>query len=374
MNTSATSFSHSSSAAPMTPPTPRASEGHVSARLVWPFLRVARACDSATSILMSEGIDLQRCVRPETRIGHHIVIRALTAYIRSTDDWTIGLRAADSLESGDFDIVELTARCCPSVEEGISCGARYVHLLNESTEMTLVREGATALWSFRASNGAVSHPAANDFVVAAGTNLLRRYANIAEPPIEVHLMHPEPADIEPYKQAFRTKIRFGMPCNAILLDASRLTLPLLRDDPTIRAVFEAYAREQLDCLATGVRRRIVDVAAEELRAGKLTMDSVSRRLGLSAATLRRRLEDEGTTFREIVDEVRRGLAEQHLLDRRFGIGEIAFLLGFSNVSAFNKAFRRWNASSPSEYRAKLLERTMGTGDVRGKTYGPIRQA
>jgi AraC-like DNA-binding protein len=358
----------------MTPPPARPSEGHVSARLVWPFLRVARACDSASAILMSEGIDLQRCVRPETRIGHHIVIRALTAYIRSTDDWTIGLRAGDSLESGDFDIVELTARCCPNVQDGILCGARYVHLLSESTEMALVHEGSTALWCFRASNGSVSHPAANDFVVAAGTSLLRRYANIADAPIEVHFMHSEPADIQPYEQTFRTKARFGMPCNAIVLDAARLALPLVRDDSTIRAVFETYAREQLDSLATGVRRRIVDVAAEELRAGKLTMDSVSRRLGLSAATLRRRLEDEGTTFREIVDEVRRGLAEQHLLDRRFGIGEIAFLLGFSNVSAFNKAFRRWNASSPSEYRSKLLERGAGGGEGRRKAYGPTRQA
>lgn len=321
---------------------------------------------------MSEGIDLQRCVRPETRIGHHIVMRALTAYIRSTDDWTIGLRAGDSLESGDFDIVELTARCCPSVQDGILCGARYVHLISESTEVALVHEASSALWSFRTSNGTVSHPAANDFVVAAGVNLLRRYARMVEPPLEVHFMHPQPADLEPYAQAFRTTVRFGMPHNAIALSAAQLALPLLREDPTIRTVFEAYAREQLDCLATGVRRRIVDVAAEELRAGKLTMDSVSRRLGLSAATLRRRLEDEGTTFREIVDEVRRGLAEQHLLDRRFGIGEIAFLLGFSNVSAFNKAFRRWNASSPSEYRAKLLERSRS--DSRGKMPIPTRQA
>jgi AraC-like DNA-binding protein len=321
---------------------------------------------------MSEGIDLQRCVRPETRIGHHIVVRALTAYIRSTDDWTIGLRAGDSLESGDFDIVELTARCCPSVQDGILCGARYVHLISESVEMTLVHEASTALWCFRANGATVPHPAANDFVVAAGANLLRRYARMVEPPLEVHFMHPEPADIEPYKQAFRTTLRFGMPSNGILLDAAQLTLPLLRDDPTVRAAFEAYAREQLDCLATGVRRRIVDVAAEELRAGKLTMTSVSHRLGLSAATLRRRLEDEGTTFREIVDEVRRGLAEQHLVDRRFGIGEIAFLLGFSNVSAFNKAFRRWNASSPSEFRARLLDRGTGAAEGRSKSIGRTR--
>jgi AraC-like DNA-binding protein len=74
---------------------------------------------------------------------------------------------------------------------------------------------------------------------------------------------------------------------------------------------------------------------------------------VSVATLRRRLEEEGTTFTGLVDEVRRDLAERHLSDPHRTISEVAFMLGFAHAPAFHKAFRRWTGATPSERRARL---------------------
>jgi AraC-like DNA-binding protein len=77
---------------------------------------------------------------------------------------------------------------------------------------------------------------------------------------------------------------------------------------------------------------------------------------MSPATLRRRLEEEGITYREIVDGLRRDLASEYLAKRRLAIGEIALLLGFSNQGAFSRSFRRWNGFSAAEYRQRVKPR------------------
>ena len=89
------------------------------------------------------------------------------------------------------------------------------------------------------------------------------------------------------------------------------------------------------------------------------MQAVARRLAMSAATLRRRLEAEGSTFSDIVDQLRRDLAVQYLCEPGTGISEAAFLLGFSSVTAFTRAFRRWKGVSPTEYRNALAAPTEG---------------
>jgi AraC-like DNA-binding protein len=95
-----------------------------------------------------------------------------------------------------------------------------------------------------------------------------------------------------------------------------------------------------------VRQQLV----ERLRDGEPEQGAVARPLGLSERTLQRRLRDEGTTFGALVDDVRLELARMYLGDPELAIFEVAFLLGYSEPSAFNRAFRRWTGASPSEHR------------------------
>ena len=88
-----------------------------------------------------------------------------------------------------------------------------------------------------------------------------------------------------------------------------------------------------------------------------TIRTVARRLAMSVATPRRRLGDESTSHSEILDDVRRELAEKYLADMSLAISEVAFLLGFSHVTAFYKAFRRWSQGvTPAEFRAQSQRR------------------
>jgi AraC-like DNA-binding protein len=341
----------------MLPSFQRALDWRISVRFLWPFLREDGLWSRIERVLKNEGIDLRDCVRSEMRISYRAAIRALEAYVRATGDVTVGLRAANRLEPGDLDVAEFTARCCGTLRDALLCIARYARLITERGEVALFEETDPALCRFGGGDADTRHFASNDFVLAAALNLLRRYVGIAATPPEVHFMHSDPHDAQAYARAFPTAVRFGMPHNGFVLHRSQLGLAMLPANAKLHSAFSAYARELLDHSETGLRRRVAELVAEELRAGNLTMRGVASRFGASAATLRRRLDNEGTTFREVVDEVRRALAERYLLDRTLSISEVGFALGFANVGAFNRAFRRWNSASPSEYRTQRLRRS-----------------
>jgi AraC-like DNA-binding protein len=99
--------------------------------------------------------------------------------------------------------------------------------------------------------------------------------------------------------------------------------------------------------------RVREILAEELQTGEPKLERVAQRLATSERSLRRRLEEAGTSFRALLDETRAELARTWVADRRVPLSEIAFLLGFSEPSAFHRAFKRWTGSTAAAWRARV---------------------
>jgi AraC-like DNA-binding protein len=104
-------------------------------------------------------------------------------------------------------------------------------------------------------------------------------------------------------------------------------------------------------LITAVRRAI----AESMKQGDPKLARVIKQISMSPRTLERRLKEHGVVFKELLDDTRRRFALNYLKGRKHRLTEIAFLLGYSEVSAFNRAFRRWTGSTPLEYRRKTAK-------------------
>jgi AraC-like DNA-binding protein len=327
-------------------------ERRQSARLLWPFLRLLGPTATAVGVLEREGVGAAELVRPDTRLRHRAVMDLFDLWVERSGNPALGLRAGLSIEAGDLETMEYAARACANLREAIHCCSRYIHLLNEATDLSLVEYRDRALIRLSVSDGVPTSRVANDFAVACVVTFAKRYALVDEPVLELHLMHPQPADTTAY-DVFRAKIRFGMPHNGFLISRALLDRPMVYAHPAMRDAFEAYARDQSEKLTSGVRGRVREIITAQLASGEMTMESVSAALGVSVATLRRRLEEEGTTFTGLVDEVRRDLAERHLSDPHRTISEVAFMLGFAHAPAFHKAFRRWTGATPSERRARL---------------------
>lgn len=174
-------------------------------------------------------------------------------------------------------------------------------------------------------------------------------------PLEVRLRHPLPRDLGPYQALFRCPLVFGADRDRLTLAAADLALPHPGASPTLLAITDRHADQALAALPAGddpvaairqaIRARLPD--------GTVVLADVAGVLGVSPRTLQRRLADEGTSLRRLVDEERRTLALRHIADARTSLVDLAFFLGFADQTSFTRAFSRWTARSPAEYRRTL---------------------
>lgn len=336
-----------------------APETTVSVRWMIPFVRITGRLPNAPEILAREEISLADLADPETRIRHRASIELLEAALARTGDPLLGIKAGEQLDFGDLGVLDYATRNCASLREAIHCYGRYMLLMHGALEVTLIESGSYGRWEVRVTDGVPQPPAANDFAMVAACTYARRYTGQRNVLREVHLCHEVPTSEAEYARIFDgARVFMGSRQNALVFTREHLDAPMADAQPLLHTAFASHADALLAQLqrTETVSGRIRRLLVEQLRSGTLTRESLARQVGLSLPTLHRRLREEGTSYSELLNDVRRELAERYLADRSLAIGEIAFLLGFAHVTAFYKAFPRWFAGvTPAEYRAQLRE-------------------
>lgn len=172
-------------------------------------------------------------------------------------------------------------------------------------------------------------------------------------PTAVRMTHPAPTDTRAHTAFFGVPVEFGAMHNELVFSEEQLDAAVPRADEQLGAYLRTLANEALarrgdpDSLMERLRHGI----AEGLLNGVPELPELAKKLGMSERSLRRRLEELGTSFRDVLDAVRKELALNHLKDRRLPLSEVAFMLGFSEPSTFHRAFKRWTGETPAAYRS-----------------------
>jgi AraC-like DNA-binding protein len=171
-------------------------------------------------------------------------------------------------------------------------------------------------------------------------------------PIAVHFAHAAPSYCAEYAGVFAAPVEFGRGQNALIFERSALETPIPTADPILNRLLgrQAYALLRAQPKRRSFLDRVRAVAEEELPRNSADQACVARRLAMSSATLRRRLEAHGSRYSAVVDEIRRELAAKHLTESKLGVDEISLRTGFAQTTAFYRAFRRWFGCTPAEYR------------------------
>ena len=150
-----------------------------------------------------------------------------------------------------------------------------------------------------------------------------------------------------------TAVEFGATADEFALNANARELPLIHADPYLNNLLLKYCEAALTDRRSNVsqlRTRVENAISSLLPHGRVVVDDVARSLGMSDRTLARKLSDEGLSFTEVLQQLRRDLAVQYLDDPKLHVSKIAWLLGFNEVSAFTHAFKRWTGKTPSQMR------------------------
>jgi AraC-like DNA-binding protein len=333
---------------------PRAqlSEAHISIRLVWPYARLVGNYPQRLPTLSKAGIGPGDYASPDTRIPHRIGVELLNAAVQSSGDLTLGLRAGELIQPGDFDALEFAARSSANLRESIHCLTRHARLMHDAVEMTLVENEDYGVIRYRVTDGVPQPPAANDYVTATIVTSARRHTGRPDLAPGIRFAHAPVAYLEDYQRFFRTTVSFNAPYNTIAFPREWLDYPMVAANPRISAAFELQAQKLLDKLQQNrtTSDKVRGLVLAQLSHGDVGMAAIARKLAMSVPTLRRRLEAEGSTYSEIVDKSREELARQYLAEKGRSITDVVFLLGFSDVPSFHKAFRRWTGRTPAEFR------------------------
>jgi len=322
-----------------------------SARLMLPFARLLRTHPGMPEELIApiENLD------PDTRLPIATVHELLRGMVVMTGDEAVGLRATQHIEIGDYGALEYAAGTAQTGGEALSLIGRYMRLINDALTFSIEIAGDLAVVSLESA--IVLPRAAEDFEVGAFyTAVSARTGGKLAYDFEVRFSHPQPQDTSLYSQVFseRATIRFDQPVCGFVFPCKGLEDPLPTADPKLHMVLRDHAERLVRELpqAQSVTARVRELLIENLASENATAAAVAKALHLSTSTLTRRLLHEGTTFKDVLDSLRRGLALRYLGQTDLALSEIAFLLGFSQTGAFHRAFKRWTDETPLGYRSK----------------------
>ncbi|MEO8704483.1 MAG: AraC family transcriptional regulator [Kofleriaceae bacterium] len=270
--------------------------------------------------------------------------------LRLTGDRQLALRIASATPPGAFGIVEYVCRSAATLGEALRQWVRYLNLLDDAVTVALVTEGDRAYLRVVRESEAPA-PASHELCWALVARYARELSTLPFRLLSVELAHP--GDAAPYRKWFDAPVVFGAETTQIVMPAAALDANLVSSDPALLAILTRAADELAKHTATDplmtqqVRRVLHDV----LRSDEGHVDLVAKRLGMTGRSLQRRLKDEGTAFADVREQVRRELAQRYL-DDGLAIAEISFLLGFSEPSAFFRAFKRWTGETPLAHRKR----------------------
>lgn len=330
------------------------------------FVRSAvRALDAAqcAAALAEAAIDPALLAQPAARVPAEAFARLWMAVARQLDDEFFGLDAR-RMKVGTFAMLCQVLAGQPTVASALKWALRGFGLCFDDIAATLRVVGGTATLALdnRIAPGRDDADArdarrfADETLLIMLHGLLCWLAGRRVPLTRLDWGHPQPAHADEYRRMFSPLQRYGQPATAVLFDARVLDAAVHVTPASLKAFLRDAPQSVFlkQVVAGGLGDRVRRQCRQALDRGEAapTLAALARALGLSPATLRRRLEDEGASWGRLKDEVRRDLALQHLAEGRLSVGEIAARLGFEDASTFYRAFRKWTGCAPGAWRAQ----------------------
>lgn len=290
---------------------------------------------------------------PDGRVQAVHVVKVWQFLPTALGDDSFGLTLASLAAGAPLSVGWWVVWSSPTLRDGLVQGVRYQRLLHDQARSEMLWTATEGV--YRHQVGAVPDRAprhAIEFGFATFARFARRATGKDIVPSRVSFQHAAPRDLSQHRAAFGSNLSFDSESDELAYDLDTLSLPLLTADASLQEVVESHARGLLQRFPDqhGLDARLRAAICEELRLGQLSLSRVAERLGTPARTLQRRLKAEGTSFAQMVDGLRRDLSERYLRDKRLSVQETAFLLGFSDVSAFHRAFVRWTGQTPRRFQ------------------------
>ncbi len=302
-------------------------------------------------VLRRAGVPREALEDLQTRLpkGHFEAL--WNAAMDVTGDPVIALRVGTRVTPGTLGIIGYLAAASDSPRTAFELVKDLTPLLWEDFECELESDDHEAVIRFGSDHDPHASRFTTEYAIGLTVAMSRVIGRPRSEPTEARFRCPPPERAADYERILGLPVRFDAGEDGVAFPLSMMDGVNPAADAALRQVLERHAADQLARLPThtGLPERVRACIVSMLPLGNPTAERVAGQLGMSNRTLRRRLHDEGAPFKQILDDVRTELARHYLAKEKRTIDEVAYLVGFSDPSAFTKAFRRWTGQTPASF-------------------------
>lgn len=292
----------------------------------------------------------------DSRVPHQAMMTLWQRARAISGDDQIGIHLAEAAPLSSFGLHAYALLSSPTLREAYRLGCRYQRLIHEVTDLTFQEDANEGVLRHALPGGQPVPRQPAEFLATLWVRFGRLIAGVNWTPRVVCFAHAAPARTTEHERVFQSSVRFSTGGTAMHIPNPILDRQNPKADPGLLAVLDHYANDLLRhtprriTFSERVRARLM----EELKNGAPTATAIARMLHMSGRTLHRDLQAEGVSFRELLRQLRQEQATHLLADSRVSIAEVGFLLGFSELSSFHRAFKRWSGQTPADFRAAAL--------------------
>jgi AraC-like DNA-binding protein len=307
------------------------------------------------SLLKKANLTLQQVRDTNLRLSARDQIRFLNFVADALQDDLLGFHLAQSPDLREFGFLYYVSASADNLGDALHQLARYASIANEGVALRCVggKHFGIAYRYIGVSRHLDRHQI--ECFTTALVRLCRQLTGIRVVPTQVRLAHRREAKSAELTEFFGAEVEFGAAADEFLLSPATRDLPVVSADHYLNKILTGYCEEALSqrpAKRSPFRSSVENAIVPLLPHGKARADVISRRLGVSQRTLARRLSSEQMSFSGVLESLKMDLAERYLADDALSISQVAWLLGYQEVSSFTHAFKRWTNKTPRQMRTQ----------------------
>ncbi|GIZ10988.1 AraC family transcriptional regulator [Pseudomonas sp. NCCP-436] len=308
----------------------------------------------ADRILGVSGIDPEVLAHPTLSLALPNYCRVLEEAARQSGCDNFGLYYGQQFKPQALGLLGYIGLCSSTLEQALINFARAFPLHQRNSLIRLVDEGECYRFDYQVRHGAILCRRQDaELTMGMVYNLVRHVLGSQWAPRAVHFEHPRPEQWQDHSKLFGAPAYFEQPFNSLVIPKRDLNRAMPEHDPVLLVVMQDSLR-QLSSLGGLSEQDIVSETRAQIRqqlhSGEPVLELVAEQMGMTSWSLQRRLREQGLSFSQVVDRLRCELATYYLSQQQLPISALAPLLGYSESSAFSRAFRRWFGVSPRQWR------------------------
>jgi len=316
---------------------------------------LTRALGANPQRLMREcGINPRTETDPDSYVSFSALCDLLERTASETGCETFGLRLSEAQGINNLGPLGFAMQNSATLGEALAEWRQFQSVHMQGARGELRQAGGTLRWCYHIDEpGRLGTRQKVAQALGLACNTFRGLLGPNWAPRSVQLVQIAPADLTDFRRCFRTSVEFGQEADFIEMDAGTLERPIERSNPELRRLLDRYLMELKAGVSEDVKEQVRKAIRSSLSRQDCSIDEVAAMLSLAPRTLQRQLQRRRTSFKDLLEEVRSEAARRYLSESQLPLSQLAAILGYSELSAFSRAFRRWHGRSPQQWQKTM---------------------